>query len=345
MSLEFLILGLAVLFLMNWLRFKDPIYPGFLQAGTWLIVMIVYYFYDDWFSRLSPEVLILLLCGTTSFTLGCFISNLEHILCRSPKVLLRTSYEANVAQKVLFWLPIVFFPLFVFRAHELAEMGRLSTAMADFWFINSRAELLRVSSREYYGVLYVLPSLGLFSAAVHLLMALSKRTRQSKVLSLVSFVVALLYSVLTTGRTAVFLLILTCIFVLLAHRRVGVGRTLFGSFAFLTVVCAFFVVVRKAGDPRLPLADSAILVSENLLIYLLAPIAALDKILHSHAATTQVMTLHFFYAVGNAMGLDVSVSPLIQPFTFVPVPVNVYTFYQPYLNDLGWGGPPPRESP
>lgn len=181
--------------------------------------------------------------------------------------------------------------------------------------------------------------LAFFCAATCLLVVIARRRRADLPLLLGAVATAMVYVFMTTGRTAVFHLVLTLLFIGLVTRQFP--AKLASLAAFLLLAATFVLVaglLKKGADPHLSVYDNLSLLFENFLTYALGPIPALDQILHSTPATGEVMSLRFFYAVGKALGLNVYVPSVVQPYVFVPQPVNVYTFYQPYYEDFHWLG-------
>jgi oligosaccharide repeat unit polymerase len=106
------------------------------------------------------------------------------------------------------------------------------------------------------------------------------------------------------------------------------------------VAIAFFGLGQLANKIGVdsPNAD-ALLATDALSLYLLGSLSAMDQLMNQPLVFDWgVNTFRSFLAVGQALGLDVSVPTLVKPYVYIPQPTNVYTVFLPYWQDLGWTG-------
>lgn len=314
-------------------------YPGFILSLAWLAVATAFYFYQDHFIRVSSETFIMMFLGVLFFSIGAFCSTLRHEPCRKRRTVLPSSLPSDLAVKALFAVALLGLPAYIWKARTLAEEGPLSGRYFDLWYTNLRYAFSDPRVAESMGPVKYFLGLGFFCAATCLLVAIARRRRADLLLLLGAVATATVYVFMTTGRTAVFHLVLTLLFIGLVTRQFPVKLASLAAFLLLASTFVLFaVVLRKGADPNLSVYDNLTLLFENFLSYLLGSIPAFDQILHSTPATGGIMCLRFFYAVGKALGFNVYVPPLAGSYVFVPQPVNVYTFYQPYYEDFRWLG-------
>jgi oligosaccharide repeat unit polymerase len=126
----------------------------------------------------------------------------------------------------------------------------------------------------------------------------------------------------------------------LITRKIPIKRTVL---AFLLIGLAIFVLVGIYQHDVISLArgyeTNEGFLLENFQIYLLGTIPALDNVLNQKAEWSYgAKTFRSVFAVLSRMQVQVRVAPLVQEFTYIPFPINVYTVYQPYYLDFGYPG-------
>jgi oligosaccharide repeat unit polymerase len=120
-------------------------------------------------------------------------------------------------------------------------------------------------------------------------------------------------------------------------RRFPVAWAAVGGFAILLVIFgggAIFLL--KGGDPTLSFGENLAAVVDSLVFYTVGSLPALGRALSSSSDLEWgANSLRFLAALAHAVGFDVRVVSLVQDFTPVPQPINVYTMYHQYIRDFG----------
>ncbi len=94
--------------------------------------------------------------------------------------------------------------------------------------------------------------------------------------------------------------------------------------------------MHKVGTFAQPLSLTIYDAKGSFIKYLIGPITALDQLMNSpHGQAMGKYSFRFFCIIGALLGFKTEVTSLVRDFTFVPVPVNVYTVADPYYRDFG----------
>ena len=322
-----LALGLAAL--MNFAIHRDVLYPPVLQNAMWGLIVLLFATWSDVFATLSLESAIIIMTASLVFSAGGYAATVGMKAQRAlaPPTLTRVDrwfvYGASL-------IAAAGLPFFLLRAAHLAEGG-----ITDNPFINIRYELTQ--GGENYGLFAYLIPISVFASA---LTAVFARSLPRAAIVFV-FIVMGSYAALWTGRTVAFNVILLVLSILVLQGRIGalkaglisiaVGLLLFGTVG---------VVLGKGGNLDSDLVSNVASILESLRDYALSPLAAFQQVLQNDPPLSWgANTFRTYFAALSAIGIDgLEVVPLVKEFTFVPVPVNVYTVFHPYYVDFGIAG-------
>jgi oligosaccharide repeat unit polymerase len=229
---------------------------------------------------------------------------------------------------ILFWVPIIFLPLFLFRAWQIYISSNI-----DMFFVGLRTQL--VYGDENYGVLIYLITIAVFNSVFRLTLNLDNKS--SKIKTAISLIVAIIYSVFSTSRTAFFFLLLTILGLKIFRSQFKLSNLVLFTLLCIGIYGIFDLLLAKSGSLDDPLLDNMINIQEIFLQYLLGPLAAFDRFLNEpsylHLGENVFRTFHAIL-----YRLDVISAPpqeLIQEFVPIPFLTNVYTVYYTYILDFG----------
>ncbi len=332
MSLE--IFTLAVLFTLTVLaycRYQDPLYPGFLQAALWTFVVAVYLLNERYFLPLSGLICFILIEGVLGYSLGCYLTTYRYAVQRSRIEFVDRG--TNRLREFLFWTSVLGLPLFIHHAIVLASKGPTGILLIDLRLVLSGKKAIG------FGPLIYLAPISFVCAAIQV--AFLQRSILQRAKTFVSIGVAITYSFFLTGRTFIFLLIILIFGVALITRRLQIRKALPWLLAgTLFVFGAMAVVLNKGTGEEKSIASSLPALGRNLRSYLLGGLPAFDNFLHysSRPPTLGENTFRTGLALTNKLGFDTPPPPLVQKYTKVPAPTNVYTVYQPYFEDFSYLG-------
>lgn len=329
MSIALIFLFVAVV--LNWLRYRDPLYPAFIQSVEWLAIMGVFWGVQDHFDPLHASTLVVIVLGVILFGFGCHVATFAHQPFRTSNPVSRV--PALEPARFLVVVTVMALPFVVYKAYVLALNGPTELPL-----LNLRYAMTQDAEESGgYGMFnYVFP-LAFFSAALQVMLWRMGALRGKNAMLMVAVSLACIYGVLSTGRGILVGLLMTLGMIPIVLRQV---RLLQAAFYLFVISLLLFVVLGmlmgKGGDFAADFAENMANLGETFEIYLLASIPALDHLLQQGSPLDAGLnTFRTLFATLHAIGFEVPVRPLVKEFIEVPVPTNVYTLYQPYFLDFG----------
>lgn len=329
----FLVMGLVLLG--NYLRYRDALYPPVIQAASWMAVVLLYTLNRAEMVVLSPLFYFVVVAGLVFFSLGSYLATRKAALPKIPLPEVAFAGKRWYAN-LLFWLSLLGLLPFLLLVRKLGlEGGPYDNFYMNMRFAAITADDARVG--DAFGLFAFLLPISYVSALTQTLFA-TYRTHPLRYT--ISLALALTYALGLTGRTPIIMLLMSVAGVLVITRRVSVAKiTLtFGSI-ILALFAAIGLALRLADPEEGGLVDIFDSLYELFLIYVAGSLPAFDLFLQSSPLWEGGShTFRTFYAVLFALGADVTVAPVIQPYEYVPFPTNVYTMFQPFYADFGlWG--------
>jgi len=193
---------------------------------------------------------------------------------------------------------------------------------------------------EDIGPTKYLISLSFVVFAINFYASLKQNGIKDKILLLLSFLIAVVFAVLATGRSYFFIFFSIYVGVsFLLKKNYSFKRLAIMGVAFLLFFILFGMLYGKGGDFESSLKDNLQSSSETTGIYLVSAINALDVEIttNKEASYPGENTLRFFVKIGQQLKLleDKKVGSLMSEYVFIPYPTNVYTFYSAYFRDFG----------
>lgn len=167
-------------------------------------------------------------------------------------------------------------------------------------------------------------------------------TKASKIQVNLAAIITLAISILTTGRTAPLLVILSYSFYCLRFSLYK-KKTIVTAFCILSV-CMFFVIAFALGKEGLGESNSTS-TGESLInivrIYFFSAPAAMQEVFINNQVVSNVCSNIFSYPIDlmRKLGMFAQCDVRDLEFVFVPVATNVFTFLRAYWEDFGWAYP------
>jgi oligosaccharide repeat unit polymerase len=190
------------------------------------------------------------------------------------------------------------------------------------------------------GVLKYLTSLSFATFGFNLFSFYRKKGKIENLLLIISLICVLGYTIFATGR--VFFLSLLSIFIgikSMSKTKTPVWHFMAIFFGFILLFILLGAVYGKGANLYSSFAENIPLAIEGVGMYTVAPLNALDLQINTNnfLPSNGDYTLRFFLKIIMEMGFmsQRKIQPLIQDYSFVPYPTNVYTYYQPYIRDFG----------
>lgn len=304
---------------------------GIIHSIVWLGVSVAYAIWQADLEVVTENTLWVMVVGIFMFSLGTLLglrmeSSIAKSLC--PEGLFNSSY---LVPYVIVIVSLMGLGAMVYQALELLPLNTSNSLMGDdSWYARLRPTLVSEKKGSYGLASYVL-NFSLVGTAY--LAYLCRFGRESKLLW-PSVFITLGLCFLTTGRT--YLVLFGClIFVANApiRRRNQLGMLVS---AFIGILVVTWIAGRINQAPTDELLASW---QNHAKLYFVAPVAALNYLVDSgQPQTWGANTFRTMFAIMKAVGIEVNVPELVQPYPPVKLSANVYTVFSPYYRDFGFWG-------
>lgn len=324
---------------------KRLTYPPFLFCGLWLFLfvfrIVFTQFYLQDFYEVSTSTYLLFIAGGVVTTIAGYIILLQNSVdLKGSKSLYKASSQFYITgvetfnlRLALTILSILIFPLFIKYIAAIVIASQVENIFKSIRYETA------VEGQGFGIYAYVIT----FAAFLSLLNGYSfwqDQSKKNKRLYIVSLIMAILYGACTMGRTPVLTAIAFNIALyLISNRKVKLFRLVRYALLFCALFIGMGVLMDKGGDLNSSFTENVNSGVETLGLYILSPMNAIDVVLNGHGPLKFGMrTFRFFYVLFNSVGfikVDAADFDLVDEFIFVPYPVNVYTYYNPYIRDFG----------
>lgn len=313
---------------------RDALHPGVLQVGLWGCVGLCYQLLPHGMRPLSPYTLLLVTLGCLAFALAS-LAVARHPRTASGIALPaadRDAWGTTLVRPLLFWVALLGLPLFLTKAVEIAD----SISLTESMLLNLRIALTgEDGDTQTYGLLAYLLPVSFTSTLVELA---ASRRRGFELKGWVALLVSLGYSVLSTGRTYLFVLFIALAFIALMQRRIRPAAMAWVGLALVGLL--FFGMgwlFDKIGEDSPN--TNALSALDAFSLYLLGSLAAFDLWLAAPPPLDWGLNvLRSPIAVLASLGLNIQVPALVKEYVYIPEPTNVYTVFLPYVTDFGLMG-------
>jgi len=288
----------------------------------------------DRFVPVSDRTYALVLAGAASFALGGAIGSARRQGDWGESAKDGWGWR-GIFLVALFALTAACLPAFVSRATSLSAWGPMKTQTANLRYAQSVERAAKTDLLDYAVTLSLcLAWLTFYRWRVAFA---GQKERVHSAFAIVSVAMACAYSWFSSGRT--FLIWLLTGLAFLEYFRGGRGKRLAVA-GFSALAFGFFVVngvmSGKLGSPGESLLGQAASTWDGVTVYVAGPLAALDASIQGLVPQPPgTLLFRSLVAFLNRLGMGGSPELLVQSYAFVPMPVNVYTFYRPYLDETG----------
>lgn len=326
MTAILILLTLICMFVLSYIRYSDLLYPPVLQSGVWLAILLAYLASGSMFEPLSSSMYFVVLAGVILFAVGSFLATMRFEPQQLPIHFDGT--KCGIWGNLLFLVPVLGLPYFLWQAYQLAHGG-----LAASFFRNLRTSV--DTQNNAFGIAQYLVTISILSAGIHFL--LFRRTRPIR--AFLTIAIAVVYCLLTTGRTSILLLFALLVGILAITRQMSNRKALLLFVVGAIGAFAVIALVRDFGGTDTTVARGTNAVWDSFQVYLLASLPAFDNFMHSPPELG--LGSHVFrtvLAVGAKFGLCNPPPSLVQGFAALQVSTNVYTVYQPYFADFSYAG-------
>jgi len=327
---------------------KKLIYPPFIFCSIWFLVLlgrvVLTHFYLSELFPLHTDTYFLFIAGAVVSTVAGYISLLQYSykgvsssvkkqnpFLENEIIFSKLSYKVRI---VLIGFSIVILPLFL---KFLKEIVLKSEAENIFKSIRYETAVNNVG----FGTLGYMITLSCFISLFNGYIFWQNKTRKNRILYILSFAISMTYAIATMGRTAVLMTICMNLgMYLISSNKISIMQLLRPFIAFIGLFLFIGILLDKGGSIDSSFEDNVDNSITGFTLYLLPPMNAIDNVIHAPLFEQEngKRTLRFFYVLSKYFGLnnvDLNKFGIVDEFIFVPYPVNVYTFYNPYIRDFG----------
>ena len=325
---------------------KRLTYPPFLFCALWLFLfvfrIIFTQFYLQDFYPISINTYWLFIAGGVVTTIAGYIVMLQNsvtlkanqaIQTNSPRQFFITGNETFNIRLVLTVLSVVIFPLFIKYIAAIVIASQVENIFKSIRYETA-------VEGQGFGIYAYVITYAAFLSLLNGYCFWRDQSKRNKRLYIGSLVMAILYGVCTMGRTPVLsAIVFNIALYLISNKKVKLFRLLRYALLFCALFIGMGVLMEKGGDLNSSFTENVNSGVENLGLYILSPMNAIDVVLNGHEPLKYgIRTFRFFYVLFNSLGfikVDVADFDIVDEFIFVPYDVNVYTYYNPYVRDFG----------
>jgi oligosaccharide repeat unit polymerase len=322
-----------------WIK-RSVLYPPFLFCSMWLLATALYWTNLVQTDTVRPSTLAIIVVGAVLFTAGGLLAFLVPKVWVETRFILTRFPERNTLVKpllVLFLLGGIPMQIQNLRAEAAQGEGGTFLERARNAGITAQRNGQTIEGMTS-GISIYFVSWTLYTAIMFMLQ------RRDRTFWFVAFL-ALLTSILTTGRTSLLQMFagLICVHLMTTGRvrfwsALKVARIPLLLFGFLFIGLVF---VNKNQQSQFYATGIAGIAMVFFVSYIVGPLAAFDVFLQNvgNFAGVPNHTFKFYLSILAHLHLiDYAQAPMLQEFVGVPYPVNVYTMYKDYVIDFGIPG-------
>lgn len=332
-----LLLGLFALAYINYLvGGRDILYPAFTFTSVWAMVAVVYYLYPAEIDPLGGKTVLIFLGGGASFSLGSLIGNRRSFPKRpmdgeEPK----TEVPGNSSLRIVllsYTILVVFFYLL-----DVRKIGEGSISLSPMFLIELRMKILAsyVEGVNPYSSRFVTSGFVVVPLVFWIFIMEEKR---KWAVGLCAACVGL-YSIFSTGRTQLMMVLCGWLFLSMLRRKDRTFRRTKWPLGF----AASGIIVLLAVNSLLTKAETqgpdALNAATSLtLLYVAGPLAGFNHAVYHPEDFNGQPSVIFADVLAPLSRLGVVRYELpegVDRTVFAPFPINVYTCYKPYYEELG----------
>jgi oligosaccharide repeat unit polymerase len=330
MTLDAVLVLMALLVFGNYWVSRSVLYPPFLFSGMWLLVLSMDRLNLMETDPLHSNTLTILAAGSVLFTAGGILAMLcPGNLVSTRLVLTRFPARNKVVKFLVIAILFCGLPLLLRSLLAMASQGVGTTVFA-------RARTGGVSGAEdAAGGFSILAYFILWPFYAATLFLIERRDKSFWLMTFIAFMAG----ILSTGRLPVLMLIsaLTCVYLLTTNRHNFRAALRFARLPILLFLGLYFGLIFLIKDTSVYEGGLGTILLFFLVSYIVGPTAAFDYFLqHTQDYSGPNHTFKFFLGIAAKLHLiQYQALTGYGSFVYVPYPINVYTFYQAYMVDFG----------
>ena len=331
-------ISIAVLALLCWFHSRSLLFPPLVFCSVWAGVLITLALSGNAFYPLSDLTLFLCALSCLAFSAGAIAFNCLHGGGTFRLMKLEPVQKGSGTLRTVDALFVVFAGLYPFYWMRLAAIGHGSVGLYLLQAV--RAELVQedLGSSAGLGIFNYVLSASILTTLI--VTTETCRLHLPKWRLFLWIALTMAYNIPTGARLGSLVLMFGVFAIIVFIKgRIPFVATLSIAMSVLFIFALVSVVLGKGGSMDNSPLENVKGVTQSLEIYVAGGIVACDQLLqHSLEPSGKAPSLHFFYEVGNALGLNSPAPQLRRREIWTPGTTNVYSIYYDYLQDFGWVG-------
>ncbi|HCP53933.1 MAG: hypothetical protein CMK72_04585 [Pseudomonadaceae bacterium] len=299
--------------------------PIFIYVAIWSVQLFYYLFLGSAFYPLLINTYFIILLSVIGFTFGA------SLIAVAPRLNSRTVMSFDTAQVVARFatnaLTLYLISLVIVVLFARADIYSLAGGGIDF----ERIRVLII--QDFAGERLLYSYIRFFTFGVFLSIFLLSYARfLSKRLVALIFITGCASALLTTGRLTLLLMFVCSTYLFYAQRIIKIRHVVALMLLFVFLFFGVAFLLNKGGESGL--LNSVVW---NLKVYMFSSLSCFNDYVGSAATSENILIPNFMrQAVNNIFGSSFELKPDLNPFAYVPLPCNTYTYLYPIYND---GGP------
>lgn len=334
-DVDFALCMLALLALANYRTNRSVLYPPFIFCMMWLMALSIYAMGLIDVDAIHTETLGIITGGALLFSFGGWMSFLipsQIIRLRFVRQRIRVR---SLLVKRLFLLFIIV-NMVIFLQHII---GLAASAAGNTFLSRARNALVEAALVNPQNVSWSMRYINLISPLsifTTVLFLIESKDRYFWIAA----TVALITSILTTGRTDILLLLTSVATVSLmkSRKRTFLASVRLVKWPVLMFTGLFCLLILTNKEEPGNSQGTGEIIQFSIISYVIGPTAALDRVVDKPEAYAEASnhTFKFFFTAASLLHLiNYTLPPPLDTFIYVPFPTNVYTVYKFYIVDFG----------
>lgn len=316
----FTLIILLVFAAFNFYLHKDLIYPPLIQNGIWFVVVLFLLISKKQYIPIYEGMYFIIIIGALIFTIFGFVISSG----KNTKIIKKSSnWNNNKISNLLLFITIIFLPLFLFRVYTAGSNGPTGDILYNIRY------LMNSEGQDVFGFLAYIVLMSTASAAIQ--SGIYFESKKNKKKFLLSIVISLTYNFFMTGRTFLFLLLISIFGVYFCIKKINIKNI---AILLATLLSVFLII--GLGTNKINHKQTFF---DQFSLYFASPSVALSYKMEHHDMEAKLFgetTLRFGYSLLNKVGFDIEIPELVQEYVNVPKKTNVYTVYYTYIKDFGY---------
>jgi len=333
-------ISLILLLFINLYISKSYTYPPVVFTGIWAVYLFVLLIAGDMFYDLSTETLAIYYFGAVLFSIGgiiSFIIPVRNISNKKSRKIERDQF-ISYAIKISIVILIIGLPFYWKKITDLY----IQSGLNDFWYAVRRQTIINSQTSEY--AFNLVNNLVPFSIIIGLVSYYEyKMTNSYKIRTIIAVILALVYNLMTGGRSGAISFIFSLIGMeLITTKKINFKR-LFLFIIILLIVAGSIAVVIEKGDASKSksIIENIPALEKDLVFYGVGGVVGFNHIVKDrNIIPSNGGVARFFLQTANNFGANYNIPSLHMDYLSISdnMSTNVYTIYGYYYHDYGWPG-------